>query len=54
VKLVIKQSIYPTQEEFRKITYDFLNENHNEYIRQFPKKKWDIIYERDFYKPVSY
>jgi hypothetical protein len=52
-KWIIKESIYPTQEELRKMTYDFLVDNHDEYIKSFSKKKWDILYEKEFYRPVS-
>lgn len=45
--------MYPTHEEYRKTTHDFLLENHADYLNQFNEKKWNIIYERDFYKPVS-
>ena len=54
VKVLIKRSIYPTQEEFYDATNEFLNENHEDFIMKYSKRKWSTIYEKYFYKPVSW
>ena len=53
-KVLVKRSIYPTQEEFYDATNEFLNENHEDFIMKYSKRKWSTIYEKYFYKPVSY
>ena len=52
-KVLIKKSIYPTQEEFYDATNEFLNENHEDFIMKYSKRKWSTVYEKYFYKPVS-
>src|SRR5437763_8887211 len=52
-KVLIKKSIYPTQEEFYDATNEFLNKNHEDFIMKYSKRKWSTVYEKYFYKPVS-
>jgi len=43
--VLVKRSIYPTQEEFYDATNEFLNENHEDFIMKYSKRKWSTVYE---------
>lgn len=45
--------MYPTQDEFHEMTTEFLVENHEGFIKKYTNRKWNIIYEKFFYKAVS-
>ena len=49
---MLTQSIYPTQDELRDITKEYVSENHSNYFKRFIKKRWIAYYEKNIYKPV--
>ena len=53
-KILLKKSIYPTQKEFREETEEYLFENHEDYISDFTTKSWNVMYEKYFYRNVSF
>jgi hypothetical protein len=52
---LIKKSIYPSQEEFRKETESVVEGSHSEFYKKFRKNKnsWTIFYEKNIYQRVS-
>lgn len=52
---LIKKSIYPSQEEFRKETESVVEGSHSEFYKKFRKSKnsWTIFYEKNIYQRVS-
>jgi hypothetical protein len=54
VKILLNDEIYPTNEQFRQTTEEYLNENHQDFFKKFKKKdKWISYYESVFYPHVS-
>jgi len=54
VKILLNDEIYPTNEQFRQTTEEYLNENHQDFFKKFKKKdKWISYYESVFYSHVS-
>ena len=49
---MLTRSIYPTQDELREITKEYVSENHSDYFKGFNKKCWIANYEKNIYKPV--
>jgi hypothetical protein len=49
---MLTRSIYPTQDELREITKEYVSENHSDYFKGFNKKCWIAHYEKNIYKPV--
>ena len=54
VKILLNDEIYPTNEQFRQMTEEYLNENHQDFFKKFKKKdKWISYYESVFYPHAS-
>lgn len=53
VKLLLNKTIYPTNEEYREMTEEYLSEEHDEFFKKFKKDKWIAYYESTFYPNVS-
>ena len=54
VKILLNVKIYPTNEQFRQHTEEFLSENHQDFYKKFKKKdKRVAFYESVFYPHVS-
>ena len=50
---MLTRSIYPTQDELRDITKEYVSENHSNYLFQgFIRKRWITYYEKKIYKPI--
>jgi len=49
---MLTRSIYPTQDELRDITKEYVSENHSDYFKGFTRKRWITYYEKNIYKPV--
>ena len=52
-KEVLRNSIYPSQDELRNIAEEFLAENYSNLYGRMTKKKWLKVYEREIYSEVS-
>jgi hypothetical protein len=54
VKILLNVEIYPTNEQFRQTTEEYLSENHQDFFKKFKKRdKWISYYETIFYPQVS-
>ena len=54
VKILLNIEIYPTNEQFRQTTEEYLSENHQDFFKKFKKRdKWISYYETIFYPQVS-
>jgi hypothetical protein len=54
VKILLNIEVYPTNEQFRQTTEEFLSENHQDFFKKFKKRdKWISYYESNFYPQVS-
>jgi hypothetical protein len=54
VKILLNVKIYPTNEQFRQTTEEYLSENHQDFFKKFKKRdKWISYYETIFYPQVS-
>ena len=49
---MLTRSIYPTQDELREITKEYVSENYSDYFKEFTKKRWIAYYEKNIYKSV--
>jgi len=49
----LRKSIYPSQEELRNISEEFLAENYSDLYGRMTKKRWLKIYEKEIYSEVS-
>jgi hypothetical protein len=55
VKILLNVEIYPTNEQFRQTTEEYLSENHQDFYKKFKKRdKWISYYESVFYTQVSF
>ena len=55
VKILLDINVYPTNEQFRQTTVDYLSEEHKDFIKKFKNKtdKWITYYKNVFYPTVS-
>ena len=51
-KQLLNTNMYPSQEQFRDETEDYIQTNHPEFCRRV-KKNWSSYYEKNIYPPVS-
>ncbi|GET64358.1 hypothetical protein GLOIN_2v1775615 [Rhizophagus irregularis DAOM 181602=DAOM 197198] len=53
-KKLLKASIYPTPDELREFTNNYMNENYDDFIKRFKRyDKWIIFYEKNIASPVT-
>ena len=50
---LLKVSIYPTTEELRDVTKEYMEEHHRDFLKKFNKAQWSGFYERNIYSTVS-
>ncbi|RIB00673.1 hypothetical protein C2G38_2233456 [Gigaspora rosea] len=50
-KKLLEYSIYPSDDEFREATEDFLAENHTEFYDSMTNKKWNTYYKKNIAQP---
>ncbi|GBC39191.2 hypothetical protein GLOIN_2v1775615 [Rhizophagus irregularis DAOM 181602=DAOM 197198] len=52
-KKLLKASIYPTPDELREFTNNYMNENYDDFIKRFKRyDKWIIFYEKNIASPL--
>ncbi|GET54891.1 hypothetical protein GLOIN_2v1775615 [Rhizophagus irregularis DAOM 181602=DAOM 197198] len=53
-KKLLEASIYPTPDELREFTNNYMNENYDDFIKRFKRyDKWIIFYEKNIASPVT-
>ena len=50
---LLKVVIYPSTDEFRDITRDYMEECHEDFLKRFKKPQWSAYYVKNIYTPVS-
>ncbi|RGB22682.1 hypothetical protein C1646_677665 [Rhizophagus diaphanus] len=46
-KKLLVESIYPTHEELRETTREFMSSEHPDFLKKFKKNRWQIYYEKN-------
>ncbi|GBC17748.2 hypothetical protein GLOIN_2v1775615 [Rhizophagus irregularis DAOM 181602=DAOM 197198] len=53
-KKLLEASIYPTPDELREFTNNYMNENYDDFIKRFKRyNKWIIFYEKNIASPLQ-
>ena len=53
VKLILNDSIYPTNDQIRQATEDYFSREQPDFIKKFKKDRWIAYYETTIYPSVS-
>jgi hypothetical protein len=51
-KILFNISIYPSKDEFREATEEYLKANHQEYYNRFSKTRWSTFYNNKIHQEV--
>jgi len=51
---LLEESIYPTHEELRETTREFMSSEHPDFLKKFKKNQWQIYYEKNIAQLVSF
>jgi predicted nucleotidyltransferase len=51
---VLLDSIYPTHDELREATDEYLSDEHDDILKRFKKNQWQIYYEKNIAQLVSF
>jgi predicted nucleotidyltransferase len=47
-------SIYPTHEELREVTDEYMLEEQEDFLKKYKKDQWQIYYEKNIAQSVSF
>ncbi|KAF0472450.1 hypothetical protein F8M41_025021 [Gigaspora margarita] len=53
-KRLIVENIYPTKEQFKVATEEYLIENEADFYKEMDDRVWNIYYENKLAKPVNF
>jgi predicted nucleotidyltransferase len=53
-KRLIVESIYPTHNELREATDEFISSEHPDFLKKFKKNQWRTYYEKNIAQLVSF
>jgi hypothetical protein len=45
--------IYPSHDELRGATEEYLSEEHDDFLKKFKRNHWQVYYEQNIAQPVS-
>ena len=51
---VLLNSIYPTPDELRRATEEYLSEEHDDFLNKFKRNQWQVYYGKNIAQPVSF
>ena len=53
-KILIEYAIYPSEEEYKNATEEYMLENQSEYYESLSDKRWATYYKQNIAGPVSF
>jgi hypothetical protein len=47
-------TIYPTGEEMRETTFEYMTDHHADFLKKFKKNQWQVFYDKNIAQDVSF